>query len=87
MRSSHLANVRFRKMAVVLGRALHASSTGWAHLARLGESGWTVAVVAAFGGGVLVIARRNGREVRRSGESVSAIAVDVVAACRAQPRA
>jgi len=65
-------------MAVILGRKLELDvSPGWAELERLGEAGWMVGVVAAFGGGVLVIACRNGHEVRRSGESVSAIANDV----------
>lgn len=69
-------------MAVILGRALEVvGSPGWAELERIGETGWTVAVVAAFGGGgILVIASRNGHEVRRSGESVSAIANDVLQA-------
>jgi len=65
-------------MAVILGRALGLDlSPGWAELERLGEAGWTIAVVRAFAGGVLVIASRNGHEVRRSGESVAAIAQDV----------
>jgi len=65
-------------MALIIGRQLkHGTSPGWAELARLGEAGWAVAVIAAFGGGVLVIASRNGHEVRRSGESVESIARDV----------
>lgn len=66
-------------MAVFLGRRLEQdASSGWSELTQLGKEGWTVAVVAGFAGGVLVIAGRNGYEVRRSGESVAAIAHDVV---------
>jgi hypothetical protein len=66
-------------MAVILGREPERSAAGWDLLSQLGEAGWTVGVVAAFAGGVLVIASRNGYEVRRSGESVAAVAADVVA--------
>jgi hypothetical protein len=68
-------------MAVILGRELELGdpSAPWDQLSQLGERGWTVAVVAAFAGGVLVIASRNGHEVRRSGESVGEVAADVVA--------
>jgi len=65
-------------MALIIGRQLErGTSPGWAELARLGETGWAVAVTSAFGGGVLVIASRNGHEVRRSGASVESIAPDV----------
>jgi hypothetical protein len=71
-------------MAVILGRELELGdpSAPWDQLSQLGDWGWTVGVVAAFAGGVLVIASRNGYEVRRSGESVAAVAADVVAEVR-----
>lgn len=76
-------------MAVHLGRQLEhdAEPAGWPELTQLGEDGWTVAVVAGFAGGVLVVARRNGHEVRRSGQSVSEIAHDVVEEARRFQRA
>ncbi len=68
-------------MAVILGRELELddSSAPWDQLTQLGKAGWTVGIVAAFAGGVLVIASRNGYEVRRSGESVAAVVTEVIA--------
>lgn len=60
-----------------LERLGDANEFGWHLLELLGLDGWQVAVTAAFAGGSLVIASRNGLEVRRSGENVAAIAVDL----------
>jgi len=50
---------------------------GYELLRLLSFAGWTVGIQRAFAGGVLVIASRNGLEVRRAGESVAKIAGDV----------
>lgn len=47
---------------------------GYRLLELLSLSGWTVAVTAGFAGGILVIAERNGLEVRYQGETVAAVA-------------
>ena len=53
---------------------------GFELLDLLGRGGWVVAVLPAFAGdGVMVIASRNGYEVRRSGATVAEIAPKVFA--------
>ncbi len=59
---------------------------GYELLRLLSFGGWTVAVVRGFGGGLLVIASRNGHTVQRQGESVAALAPAVFReATRVQP--
>jgi hypothetical protein len=45
----------------------------------LSAHGWTVAVQPAFAGGVLVIASKNGYEIRRVGRSTVDVAGEVFA--------
>lgn len=59
---------------------------GYALLELLGLAGWEVAVTKPFAGtleagkkpGVLVIVAREGHEIRRTGESVAAVACEVL---------
>lgn len=50
---------------------------GYTLLSVLSMAGWQIAVTRGFGGGTLVVARKDDHEVRRQGEGVAQIAPDV----------
>lgn len=52
-------------------------------LRLLSLDGWEVVRTRAFGGGVLVIARKGEHEIRRSGGSLADVACDVFGAAMA----
>lgn len=77
---------------MTLERLGKSSGFGYTLLELLGINGWEIAVTKPFAGaqldddgesiesdhaGVLVIASKNGYEIRRTGESVAAVACDV----------
>lgn len=47
-------------------------------LELIGRNGWDVARTTSFGGGVLVIAARHGYEIRKEGERLSTVAIEVL---------
>ena len=77
---------------MTLERLGESSGFGYTLLELLGVNGWEIAVTKPFAGaqldaegepiesdhaGVLVIASKSGYEIRRTGESVAAVACDV----------
>ena len=60
---------------------------GFLLLRLLGLNGWSISILPAFAGGVMVIATQPGyRDVTRVGETVADVAVDVVRGCTVQAR-
>lgn len=50
---------------------------GYHLLELLKLAGWEITITAAFAGGVLVVAARMGLELKRTGESVAALAPEL----------